>query len=100
MRIYSPHELIVAKPLVGEEKTCGGLFGSDDAENTPLGARVVSVCTGTVLENGESAPFTVLPGDGVILRKNAGIEPGLNGESRIFIVDENDILVIFERSKA
>jgi chaperonin GroES len=99
MRTYSHHEQIVTKPLVGNEKTCGNLFGLDDAEDIPLGARVVSVGSGKVLENGKRLPFKVRPGDGVILRKNAGSESGLNGENRIIIVDEDDILLIFERSR-
>ncbi len=99
MRTYSHHEQIVTKPLVGEEKTCGGLFPLDDVENMPLGARVIFVGSGAILENGERLPFTVLPGDGVILRKNTGSQSGLNGDSLITIVDENDILLIFERSR-
>jgi chaperonin GroES len=96
MKIRPLHDRILAKRIAEQDKTAGGLFIPDTAKEKPLEALVVSVGSGKILENGETQPLSVKPGDQVLIGKYTGSEVKLDGEEHI-ILREDDILAILDR---
>jgi chaperonin GroES len=90
------HDRILAKRLAEQDKTAGGLFIPDNAKEKPLEALVVSVGSGKILENGQTLPLSVKPGDQVLIGKYSGSEVKLDGEDHI-ILSEDDVLAILEK---
>jgi chaperonin GroES len=96
MKIRPLHDRILAKRIAEQDKTAGGLFIPDTAKEKPLEALVVSVGSGKILENGQTQPLSVKPGDQVLIGKYTGSEVKLDGEEHI-ILREDDILAILDR---
>ncbi|MBN2576821.1 MAG: co-chaperone GroES [Deltaproteobacteria bacterium] len=96
MKIRPLHDRILAKRLVQDAKTSGGLFIPDTAKEKPLEARVIAVGSGKILENGKTQALSVKVGDKVLIGKYSGSEVKLDGEEHI-ILREDDILAILEK---
>jgi len=95
MKIRPLHDRILAKRVVAEGKTAGGLFIPDSAKEKPLEAMVVAVGSGKILENGETQPLTVKAGDKILIGKYSGSEVKLDGDDHM-ILREDDILAILD----
>jgi len=95
MKIRPLHDRILAKRVVAEGKTAGGLFIPDSAKEKPLEAIVVAVGSGKILENGETQPLTVKAGDKILIGKYSGSEVKLDGDDHM-ILREDDILAILD----
>lgn len=96
MKIRPLHDQILARRIVGDSKTRGGLFIPDNAKEKPLEAEVVAVGSGKRLENGTLHELTVKAGDTILVGKYTGSEVKLEGHDHI-IVREDDVLAILER---
>ena len=99
MKIRPLHDRILAKRVVADGKTAGGLFIPDSAKEKPLEAMVVAVGSGKILENGETQPLTVKAGDKILIGKYSGSEVKLDGKDHI-ILREDDILAIIDTQEA
>jgi len=95
MKIRPLHDRILAKRVVADGKTAGGLFIPDSAKEKPLEAMVVAVGSGKILENGETQPLTVKAGDKILIGKYSGSEVKLDGDDHM-ILREDDILAILD----
>jgi chaperonin GroES len=89
------NDRIVVKAVAAEEKTAGGIFLPDAAQEKPQEAEVVAVGPGKTLDNGKVATLEVKPGDRVIYAKYAGTEIKLEGDEYV-ILRQDDILAIKE----
>ena len=89
------HDRILARRVVEQDKTKGGLFIPDNAKEKPLEAVVVAVGTGKRLDNGTILPITVKAGDKILIGKYTGSEVKLAGEDHI-IMSEDDVLAVLE----
>jgi chaperonin GroES len=96
MKIEPLHDRILAKRLVEESKTSGGLFIPDTAKEKPLEALVIAVGTGKILESGKTQALLVKVGDKVLIGKYSGSEVKLDGEDHI-ILREDDVLAILDK---
>jgi len=79
---------VVLKSVKAEEKTAGGLFIPDSAQEKPQKAEVVAVGSGT-----DSVKMELKVGDTVIYSKFAGLEITIDGEDYL-ILQQSDILAI------
>ena len=95
MKIHPLHDRILAKRLAEEDKTSGGLFIPDTAEEKPLQALVIAVGTGKILDSGKTHALSVKAGDKVLIGKYSGSEVKLDGKDHI-ILREDDILAFLE----
>ena len=95
MKIRPLHDRILALRLAAEDKTSSGLFIPDTAKEKPLQARVISVGSGKLLENGVTQALTVKAGDLVLIGKYSGSDLKLDGLDHI-ILREDDVLAIVE----
>jgi len=85
---------VAVKPEPAEEKTAGGLFVPDTAQEKPQRGTIVAIGAGRV-ENGERIEMTVKEGDAVLYGKYAGTEISLNGDD-LLIMQESDLLGLIE----
>jgi chaperonin GroES len=96
MKIRPLQDRILAKRVVEEEKTAGGLFIPDTAKEKPLEAQVIAVGNGKVLEDGKVRPLEVKAGDRVLIGKYSGSEVKIDGEEHI-ILREDDVLAVIQK---
>jgi len=95
VKVRPLHDRILAKRVVEEDKTAGGLFIPDSAKEKPLEALVIAVGSGKALDNGKTQPLSVKPGDKVLIGKYSGADIKLDGQDHI-ILREDDVLAILE----
>ena len=95
MTIRPLHDRILARRVVEQDKTRGGLFIPDNAKEKPMEAVVIAIGSGKVLDNGTIQALTVKAGDKILIGKYTGSEVKLDGQDHI-IVSEDDVLAVLE----
>jgi chaperonin GroES len=95
MTIRPLHDRVLAKRIVAQDKTNGGLFIPDNAKEKPMEAIVVSIGSGKRLDNGAIQAITVKAGDRILIGKYSGSAVKLDGNDHI-ILSEDDVLAILE----
>jgi chaperonin GroES len=95
LKIRPLHDRIVARRVIEQDKTKGGLFIPDNAKEKPLEAVVIAVGSGKRLDNGKLQELTVKAGDKILIGKYTGSEVKLDGEDHI-ILSEDDVLAVLE----
>ena len=95
MTIQPLHDRILARRVVEQDKTRGGLFIPDNAKEKPMEAVVIAIGSGKVLDNGTIQALTVKAGDKILIGKYTGSEVKLDGQDHI-IVSEDDVLAVLE----
>ena len=84
---------IVVKQIDAEGKTKSGLVLPDTAKEKPQEAKVVSVGSGRVLDDGSVKSLEVKSGDRVLYGKYSGTEVKIDGDEYL-ILREEDVLAI------
>ena len=84
---------ILVKVQEAEDKTTGGIFLPDSAQEKPQVGEVVQVGSGKRNDNGTIQAVDVQVGDKVLYSKYAGNELKLNAEEFI-LLREQDILAV------
>ena len=84
---------VIVQRLGSAEKSRGGLYLPDSAQEKPQEGKVVAVGTGRTLKNGKTIPLTVKPGDKIIFGKYSGSEIKVDDKEYVFL-SEDDILAI------
>ena len=84
---------VIVQRLGSAEKSRGGLYLPDSAQEKPQEGKVVAVGTGRTLKNGKTIPLTVKPGDKIIFGKYSGSEIKVDDKEYVFL-NEDDILAI------
>jgi len=97
MKIRPLYDRVLATRVAEGQKTAGGLYIPDTAEEKPMEALVISVGNGKVVENGTVQALSVKPGDRVLIGKYSGSEVKLDGKDHI-ILREDDILAIIDET--
>jgi chaperonin GroES len=87
---------IVVEPIEREEKTAAGILIPETAKEKPQEGKVLAVGPGRLDEKGERLPMDVKEGDRVLFAKYAGTEVKLEGDRKILILKESDVLAIIE----
>ncbi len=87
------HDKIMVERVEQEEKTKGGLFLPESAQEKPIIGVVIAVGNGALLEDGKLRPLSVKAGDKVLFAKWGGTEVKLEGKDYL-IMKESDVLAI------
>lgn len=95
MTIRPLRDRILARRIVEQDKTKGGLFIPDNAKEKPLEAVVVAIGSGKRLDNGAIQAITVKAGDKILIGKYTGSDVKLDGQDHI-ILSEDDVLAVLE----
>jgi len=77
------------------QKTAGGLYIPDTAQDKPLTGKVIAVGSGSINKKGQVRPMAVHVGDRVLYGSYAGSQVQINGEE-LLVVEETDILGILQ----
>lgn len=84
---------VLVEPLEAEEKSAGGIYLPEAAQEAPREGKVIAVGPGKLLDNGERAPMSVKEGDIVVYTKYGGNEVKL-GDKEYLIIDEGSLLAV------
>ena len=84
---------VLVQPIEEKEVKKGGIIIPDTAKEKPQEAKVIALGTGKLDDDGKKIAFTVKKGDKVLISKYGGTEVKVDGESYLFM-REDDILGI------
>lgn len=87
---------LVVEPIEGEETTSGGILLPETAKEKPQEGKVVAAGPGRVDESGNRVKMEVKVGDRVLYAKYAGTEIKLEGDRKVLILKESDVLALVE----
>jgi chaperonin GroES len=95
MKVRPLRDRILVKRVEEKEQRIGGIIVPDTAKEKPQHAKVISVGSGRVNDDGKTIPLDVKVGDYVLIGKYSGTEIKLDGEEYL-IVREDEVLGITE----
>ena len=84
---------VIVQRLGSADKSKGGLYLPDTAQEKPQEGKVIAIGSGKVLKNGKVIPLAVKPGDRIIFGKYSGSEIKVDDKEYVFL-NEDDILAI------
>jgi chaperonin GroES len=87
---------VIVEAIERDDVTPSGIILPDTAKEKPQEGNVIAVGAGKLNEDGTRSVMDVKPGDRVIYAKYAGTEIKLDGDKKVLILKENDILAIVE----
>lgn len=88
---------VVVEPVEQEEKTPSGIILPETAKEKPQEGIIIAVGPGRRDEAGERIEMDVKEGDRVLYAKYAGTEVKLEGDKKVLILKESDILAVVEK---
>lgn len=83
---------VIVEPIEREETTASGIVLPETAKEKPQEGEVIAVGEGKKNDDGTRIPLDVAVGDRVIFAKYAGTEFKLDGDKKVLILKESDIL--------
>ena len=86
---------VLVEPLSAEEKSAGGIYLPEAAQEAPREGKVLAVGPGKVLENGQRRELSVKEGDIVVYTKYGGNEVRV-GDKDLLLIDEDSLLAVKE----
>jgi chaperonin GroES len=84
---------VLVKPSTGDERSAGGIYIPDSAQQKPIEGEVIAVGPGRILDDGTRGTVALAVGDKVVYSKYGGTELKLEGQEYI-ILDENQIYAV------
>jgi chaperonin GroES len=87
---------LVVEPVEQEEVTAGGILLPETAKEKPQEGKVVAAGPGRFDEAGKRVKMEVKEGDRVLYAKYAGTEVKVEGDKKLLILKESDILALVE----
>lgn len=85
---------VIVEPIEREEMTASGIVLPDTAREKPQEGTVIAVGPGKVDDSGKRQALDVNEGDRVIYAKYAGTEFKLDGDRKVLILKESDLLAV------
>ncbi|MSP14153.1 MAG: co-chaperone GroES [Chloroflexi bacterium] len=86
---------VIVEPMEKDEQTASGIFLPETAKEKPQEGRILAAGPGRWDEEGKKrVAMDVAEGDRVIYAKYAGTEIKLDGDKKVLILSEKDILAI------
>ena len=87
---------VIVELVEKEEMTAGGIILPETAKEKPQQGTIVAAGPGRRDEEGNRIPMDVKVGDRVLFAKYAGTEVKLDGDERVMVLKESDILAVVE----
>jgi len=92
MKLEPLSDRVVVDPIEEEEITASGIVLPESAKEKPQRGQIVAVGPGRVDDDGDRIAMSVAVGDTVIYSKYAGTEIKMDGQKKLLILSEKDIL--------
>lgn len=99
MKFRPLHDRVLVRRIEQEEKTAGGIIIPDTVKEKPMEGEVISIGTGTRLEDGKILPLDVKIGDRILFGKWSGTEVKFSGQEYL-VMKESDIMGIIDTKAA
>ena len=93
LKIVPLGDRVVVRRATAEEKTAGGIYLPDAAQNRPQQGEVIAVGDGHTTRDGAKHPLTVKEGDRVLFTSYGGEDITIDDEEYL-LLRESDILAI------
>jgi chaperonin GroES len=88
---------LVVEAIEQDETTASGILIPETAKEKPQEGNVLAAGPGRLDENGKRVAMEVKVGDRVLYAKYGGTEIKLEGNKKVLILRESDILALVER---
>jgi chaperonin GroES len=96
MKIQPLGDRVVVEREEAQERTAGGIVLPDTAKDKPQKGKVLAVGDGRLTKDGKRRPLQVKVGDQVIFTSYAGDEFKVDGDKKVLLMREDDILAVVE----
>lgn len=96
MKFQPLGDRVVVEREEAKGTTAGGIVLPDTAKDKPQKGKVIAVGDGRVAKDGKRRPLHVKIGDQVLFTSYAGEEFKLDGDQKVLLMREDDILAVIE----
>jgi chaperonin GroES len=96
MKLQPLGDRVVVEREQATEKTAGGIVLPDTAKDKPQKGKVLAVGDGRITKDGKRRPLQVKVGDQVLFTSYAGDEFKIDGDQKVLLMREDDILAVIE----
>ncbi len=96
MKLQPLGDRVVVEREEASKTTAGGIVLPDTAKDKPQKGKVVAVGDGRVNKDGKRQPLQVKVGDNVLFTSWAGDEFKIEGDKKVLLMREDDILAVVE----
>ena len=87
---------MIVQRLGSAEKSRGGLYLPDAAQEKPQEGKVIAVGSGRTLKSGKVVPLSVKAGDRIIFGKYSGSEIKVDDKEFVFLSEEDILAIVTE----
>lgn len=87
---------VILEPLEQDEKTASGIILPETAKEKPQQGKILAVGPGRLDDEGKRVSMDVKVGDTVLFPKYGGTEVKLEGDRKVMVMKESEILAIIE----
>jgi chaperonin GroES len=87
---------VVVEREEAKATTAGGIVLPDTAKDKPQKGKVLAVGDGRVAKDGKRRPLQVKIGDSVLFTSYAGDEFKIDGDKKVLLMREDDILAVID----
>jgi chaperonin GroES len=87
---------LIVEPIEQEDTTSGGILLPETAKEKPQEGRVIAAGPGKLDDSGKRVKMEVKVGDRVLYARYAGTEIKLEGDKKVLILKESDVLALVE----
>jgi chaperonin GroES len=87
---------VVVEREEAKDKTAGGIVLPDTAKDKPQKGKVLAVGDGRITKDGKRRELQVKVGDQVLFTSYAGDEFRIEGEKKVLLMREDDILAVID----
>ena len=96
MKLVPLHDRVLVRRVEEEETTRGGIVIPDTAKDKPQKGKVIAVGDGRITKDGKRRELQVKAGDQVLFTSYAGDEFKLDGDKKVLLMREDDILAVID----
>jgi chaperonin GroES len=87
---------LIVEAIEQEDTTAGGILIPETAKEKPQQGKVLAAGPGRLDDDGKRVAMEVKVGDRVLYAKYAGTEIKLEGDKKVLIIRESDVLALVE----
>ena len=96
MKFQPLGDRVVVEREEAKSTTAGGIVLPDTAKDKPQKGKVLAIGDGRITKDGKRRPLQVKVGDSVLFTSYAGDEFKLDGEKKVLLMREDDILAVID----
>ena len=96
MKFQPLGDRVVVEREEAKATTAGGIVLPDTAKDKPQKGKVLAIGDGRITKDGKRRPLQVKVGDSVLFTSYAGDEFKIDGEKKVLLMREDDILAVID----